>query len=385
MDSSSDQQTPLSANPGGTRIRVLCVDDSALIRKLLTELLGQVPDIEVIGCARDPFDAREKIKALDPDVLTLDVEMPRMDGITFLENLMRLRPMPVVMVSTLTERGTDVTLRALSVGAVGFVPKPTMDVAKSLEDRLGALVWEIRKAAACSNDIRNANQRVGKPIPDGTGEYGEYVPDSKVSGENSSQLIAIGASTGGTEAIREVLGGIPPGGPGIVISQHIPVGFSASFARRMDKVTALHVAEAKDGMPIKDGHAYIAPGDHHLRVIPDGRGFRCKLDNGPRVNLHKPSVDVMFESVAAVAGARAVGVILTGMGRDGATGLRTMRSAGAPTIAQDQATSVVYGMPRAAVEEKAVDVVKPLGAIAREVTRLLRSNTQGSVAQAAGQ
>lgn len=347
-------------------IRVLVVDDAALMRKLLSDLLSDIPDIQVVGTAKDPFDAREKIKKLDPHVLTLDVEMPKMDGITFLENLMRLRPMPVVMVSTLTEKGSDVTLRALSLGAAGFVPKPTVDVAKSLEDKVGELVWEIRKAAASGDDIRRSRQKV---MPKATAKPAatRYDTKQKIAGSPSTYLIAIGASTGGTEAIFDVLKGIRPGSPGIVITQHIPVNFSRSFAKRMDATTALHVHEAEDGMVIRDGHAYIAPGDRHLKVVRDGPGFKCQLDDGPRVQLHKPSVDFMFASVAETAGRKAVGVILTGMGRDGAKGLKQMRDAGAYTIAQDEESCIVYGMPKAAVDMQAVHSIRTLHDIAPDV------------------
>ncbi|MEL6301577.1 MAG: chemotaxis response regulator protein-glutamate methylesterase [Pseudomonadota bacterium] len=353
-----------STNP----IKVLVVDDSALMRKLLSELLGEINDISVVGVAKDPFDAREKIKVLDPDVITLDVEMPRMDGITFLENLMRLRPMPVVMVSTLTEKGSEVTMKALALGATGFVPKPTVDVAKSLEDKIGELVWEVRKAAASAGDIRSSRRHIRKSAsPASVSAKTTYSPGQKISGGPSTHLIAIGASTGGTEAIREVLGGIKPGSPGIVITQHIPIGFSGSFAKRMHDQTALHAIEAEDGLLIRDGHAYIAPGDQHLKIERDGPGYRCRLDDGPRVLFHKPSVDFMFNSVAEVARDKAVGVILTGMGRDGAAGLKRMRDAGAYTIGQDEASCIVYGMPRAALEENAIHTVRSLEDIATEV------------------
>lgn len=353
-----------STNP----IKVLVVDDSALMRRLLSELLGEIPDITVVGVANDPFDAREKIKSLNPDVITLDVEMPRMDGITFLENLMRLRPMPVVMVSTLTEKGSEVTMRALALGATGFVPKPTVDVAKSLEDKIGELVWEVRKAAASASDIRNSRQHI-RAVPASAAQKSKmtYGAGQKVSGGPSTHLIAIGASTGGTEAILEVLLGIRPGSPGIVITQHIPIGFSGSFAKRMNDQTALHVVEAEDGLLVRDGHAYIAPGDQHLKVERDGPGYRCRLDDGPRVSFHKPSVDFMFDSVAEVARDKAVGVILTGMGRDGAAGLKRMRDAGAYTIGQDEASCIVYGMPRAAFEEHAIHSVRSLEDIAAEI------------------
>lgn len=370
---------PSLINPGTSKysisnpIRVLVVDDAALMRKLVTELMEEIPDIVVVGTAKDPFDARDKIKKLDPDVLTLDVEMPKMDGITFLENLMRLRPMPVVMLSTLTEKGSDVTLRALALGATGFVPKPTVDVEKSLEQKVGELVWEIRKAAACGDDIRRSRQKMMPKTPPKP-TTAQFEPGQKIAGGPSTHLIAIGASTGGTEAIFDVLKGIRPGSPGIVITQHIPVNFSRSFAARMNINTALHVHEAEDGMTVRDGHAYIAPGDRHLKIVRDGPGFSCRLDDGPRVQLHKPSVDFMFNTVAEIAGQKAVGVILTGMGCDGAEGLKKMRDAGAYTVAQDEQSCIVYGMPRAAVELQAVHSIRGLHDIAADInSRFFRS------------
>ncbi|MFN3202111.1 MAG: chemotaxis response regulator protein-glutamate methylesterase [Bradymonadia bacterium] len=334
--------------------RVLVVDDSALMRKLLTELLDQDPRMQVVGTASDPYAAREKIKALNPDVLTLDVEMPRMDGLTFLSNLMRLRPMPVVMVSALTERGADVTLRALELGAVDFVTKPRIDLARGVVGQGEAIVekvWGAARARLSGPKIQSEKQLRG------------WHPGLKTT----DRLIAIGASTGGVEAIRHVLSALPPDGPGVVITQHIPETFSASFARRLNECTSLRVAEASDGDTVSTGHVYIAPGNRHLKIVRSGARYVCRLDDGPAVSRHKPSVDVLFNSVAQAAGVNAVGVILTGMGQDGANGLKAMSTAGAHTVAQDEASSVVWGMPGRAVQVGAVKKVLPLGRIAAHI------------------
>jgi two-component system, chemotaxis family, protein-glutamate methylesterase/glutaminase len=355
------------------RIRVLIVDDSALVRKLLTELLGSAPDIEVVGAAPDAFTARDKIKALNPDVLTLDVEMPKMDGVTFLRNLMRLRPMPVVMVSTLTEKGADVTLDALSVGAVDYLAKPKVDLAATLGDYRDELLEKIR-TAACAR-VRAYEHR---PEPSAN----QLNPTKSLSADavlqraaplkfrTTDRLIAVGASTGGTEAIKDFLLGMPPDAPGIVITQHIPKAFSGPFAERMNRTCPMTVYEAQDGQQILPGHAYIAPGDKHLIVQRSGARWICRLDEGPAVNRHKPAVDVLFRSVAQSAGHNAIGVLLTGMGRDGALGMKEIQETGAPTIAQDEATSVVWGMPGEAVALGAADEVLPLPRIAQRVMEL---------------
>ncbi len=353
------------------KIRVLVIDDSALMRKLLTELLNSDPGIEVVGSAMDAYVAREKIKQLDPDVLTLDVEMPKMDGVTFLSNLMRLRPMPVVMVSSLTTRGADLTLRAMSLGAVDFVAKPKLDLAHALEDYAQEITSKVKSAARVSVD-RLAHQASVVSASPGAAMPGRAYPAS-VDYRTTDQVIAIGASTGGTEAIKEVLIRMPPDCPGIAITQHIPPMFSRSFAERMNQISPLNVCEATDGQQILPGHAYVAPGDQHLEVWRDGAKYRCKLLNTEPVNRHKPSVDVLFNSVAKHVGKNAFGVILTGMGKDGAKGLRCMRDAGARTIAQDEETSVVWGMPGSAVSEQAAEVVLPLETIAQKVTSLYRN------------
>jgi two-component system, chemotaxis family, protein-glutamate methylesterase/glutaminase len=351
-------------------IKVLVVDDSALVRKLLTAMLSRSPDIEVVGAASDPYAAREKIKKLNPDVITLDVEMPRMDGITFLENLMRLRPMPVVMVSSLTQRGADVTLRALELGAIDFVAKPRIDIAGTLADYEAELIAKVKVAAGA-----RVLPRTVAP-PRGTDERhstSAVVPILNVRSmlRTTDRIIAIGASTGGTEAIREVLAEMPPDAPAIVISQHIPAAFSKAFAERMNRSSAMAVCEAQDGQQILPGHAYVAPGDRHLLVERDGARYLCRLSTGPHVNRHRPSVDVMFRSVAQNVGPSALGVLLTGMGDDGARGLKEMMEAGAGTIAQDEASSVVWGMPGSAVKIGAAMHVLPLQRIGSQVLALV--------------
>lgn len=357
------------------KVRVLVVDDSALVRQMLTEILNGDAGIEVVDTAADPYVAREKIKKLNPDVLTLDVEMPRMDGVTFLSNLMRLRPMPVVMISSLTERGAAVTLQALELGAVDFVPKPKVDVAHGLQEYARQIREKVKMAAGA-----RVGQRSGRPptpvavVPKLSADAVLGRGPAPAKFRTTEQLIAIGASTGGTEAIKEVLIRMPADSPATVITQHIPEAFSGPFARRMNDASALSVCEAQDGQQIIPGHAYIAPGNRHLLVVRDGARYVCRLHDGPPVNRHRPSVDVMFRSVAQSAGANAVGVILTGMGGDGAEGLLEMREAGAQTFAQDEATSVVWGMPGEAVKRGAASTVVPLERVADS---LLRAAAEG--------
>lgn len=369
-------------------IKLLIVDDSALVRKLLSEMLKQDRDIEIVGTATDPYAAREKIKQLNPDVITLDVEMPRMDGITFLENLMRLRPMPVVMVSSLTQKGADVTLRALELGAIDFVTKPKIDVAGSLANYAEELIAKVKVAASARVNARTAAPRKATVLQSLTPEQ-RHSADAVLPASSSKRvlrttdrIIAIGASTGGTEAIREVLEALPPDAPAVVISQHIPAAFSKPFADRMNRCSAMSVCEAADGQYILPGHVYIAPGDQHLLVERDGARYRCRLSNGPHVNRHRPSVDVMFRSVAQNVGPNAVGVILTGMGDDGARGLKEMLEAGASTIAQDEATSVVWGMPGAAVKLGGAQFVLPLHRVAAEMIQLTADPPNGKLAHA---
>ncbi len=353
------------------RIRVLIVDDSALVRSLLSDILSADASIEVVGVAGDAHVARDKIKLLNPDVLTLDVEMPKMDGITFLKNLMRLRPMPVVMVSSLTERGADVTLDALALGAVDYLSKPKIDLAATLKDYGEELIEKIKTAAKAS--VRALDPRRAALIDARPAHSTDAVLPKAGSSKpmrTTDRIIAIGASTGGTEAIKEVLIRLPPDSPGVVIAQHIPKAFSTPFARRMNDCSQVTVCEARDGQQVLAGHAYIAPGDRHLMVVRDGARYVCKLDDGVPVNRHKPSVDVLFRSVAQNAGRNAIGVLLTGMGRDGAKGLREMLDAGSQTIAQDEATSVVWGMPGEAVSLGAAQHVLPLDNVANKALSL---------------
>lgn len=353
------------------KVKVLIVDDSALVRKMLTGILTADPEMEVVGTAANPNIARQKIKQLNPDVLTLDIEMPEMDGLTFLRNLMRLRPMPVVMVSTLTEKGADVTLDAMELGAVDFITKPKTDFCstiKSYSDELIAKVKAASKARVRPLDASKTRARNHEDIPiidpANTADAVLARTERRRIFKTTDKLIAMGASTGGTEAIKEVLIDFPADAPGTVITQHIPEAFSGTFARRLDSLCAMIVKEAEDGDQILRGHAYVAPGNRHLMVERDGARFICRLHDGPPVNRHKPSVDVMFRSVAQNIGQNAVGIILTGMGSDGAQGLKEMQEAGAPTIAQDEKTSVVWGMPGEAIKIGAADEIMPLRKIA---------------------
>ncbi|MFC3034841.1 chemotaxis response regulator protein-glutamate methylesterase [Pseudoalteromonas fenneropenaei] len=343
-------------------IKVLVIDDSPLIRMVLTEILQQAGDIEVVGVAEDPYEAREKIKTLHPDVLTLDVEMPKMDGISFLKNLMRLRPMPVIMVSTLTKQGSPVTLEALEIGAVDFIAKPSVNVASQLQSYAELLYQKIRVA-------HKAKLRPFKPHDDK-----DVTVVNEFKAFSSQAVLAIGASTGGTEAIKEVLIRMPTHCPPIVVTQHIPPVFSTSFALRMDKTCAITVKEAVDGDVLKPGFAYIAPGDQHLKVVRRGTQLHCLLDNGELVNRHKPAVDVLFHSLVESVGKHTSAVLLTGMGSDGARGLLALREVGAHTFAQDEATSVVWGMPRAAFEMNAAQALVPLPKVCQQLLKSAARN-----------
>ena len=331
-------------------VRVLIVDDSATMRSLIATVLQRDPEIEVVGEAGDPLEARDAIKRLNPDVLTLDVEMPNMNGIDFLEKIMRLRPMPVVMVSTLTVRGAEATLEALELGAVDCVAKPSTGGLEAFRD----LPFKVKAAAKAKvKPLRRADASAPPPAPL------EHVPEGRV--------IAIGSSTGGVEALMTVLGRFPANCPPTVVTQHMPATFTKSFSERLDRVCAPRVAEAHDGAVLESGRVYIAPGgEHHLEISGAGT-LRCRLSSGPPVNGHRPSVDVLFHSVARAVGPLAVGAILTGMGRDGAEGLLAMRDAGARTVGQDEASCVVYGMPKAAFEIGAVERQAPLDRLAAEL------------------
>lgn len=357
------------------RIRVLIVDDSALVRRMLSEILAGDHEVEVVGTASDAYMARDKIKQLNPDVITLDVEMPKMDGVTFLRNLMRLRPMPVVMVSSLTEHGAEITLDALGVGAVDYLPKPKIDLAATLGDYAEELRAKIKAAAKAR--VRAYAGASSTGIPDVAPRYTADAVLTKTGAprqfRTTDRIIAIGASTGGTEAIKDVLVKLPADTPGIVITQHIPKAFSTPFAKRMDSICQMTVYEAEEGQQILPGHVYIAPGDRHLLLVRDGARYVCKLDDGPPVNRHKPSVDVLFRSVAQQAGRNAIGVLLTGMGKDGAMGLKEMRDVGSPTIAQDEATCVVFGMPREAIALGGASQVMGLHDIPGRIRQLAES------------
>ncbi|MBN2864702.1 MAG: chemotaxis response regulator protein-glutamate methylesterase [Thiotrichales bacterium] len=369
--------------------KVLIVDDSALIRQMLEEMLSSDPMIEVVGTAADPYVAREKIKELHPDVLTLDIEMPRMDGLTFLKNLMRLHPLPVIMVSTLTESGADITFEALELGAVDFVTKPKINVKNTFEAYREEICGKVRMASRVSKSMlerryqrysQNQQTPAHKPQPiKPLAPVAEKRSLDDVLGQNkpvnrsfraTDKIIALGASTGGTEAIKEVLMGLPANAPAMVITQHIPAAFSLPFAKRMDTVTAMTVCQAEDGQAILPGHVYIAPGDQHLMVMREGTKYVCRLNDGPPVNRHKPSVDVMFRSVVQNVGPNAIGVLLTGMGNDGAQGMKELQGLKVPTIAQDEKTSVVWGMPGEAVKLGAADDILPLTSIAARIIAL---------------
>ena len=344
-------------------IRVLIVEDSPFMQRLLAALIGEAGDLKVVGTAQDPIEAREKIKALKPDVITLDVEMPRMDGITFLERLMRLRPMPVVMVSSWTEANAEITFKALELGAVDFVAKPRAEGGRDVTDFGGALIEKIRAAAAAEMQATHPPGRLQPP------EGATFRPGT---------LIAVGASTGGTEAIRELLACLPVDIPPLVIVQHMPEMFTRLFARRLDDQCILKVTEAARGDVLRPGHAYIAPGNWHLSVSATKTRFEARLDQEDAVNRHRPSVDVLFRSVAKTLGSRAVGVLLTGMGRDGAEGLGEMKRCGATTFAQDQASCVVFGMPKAAIDAGYADHVGPVAALAERVIQSLRGEAHPS-------
>ncbi|TSE25212.1 Chemotaxis response regulator protein-glutamate methylesterase [Tepidimonas sediminis] len=354
------------------KIKVVVVDDSALVRSLLAEIINRQPDMECVGTAADPLQAREIIRERNPDVITLDVEMPKMDGLEFLARLMRLRPTPVVMVSTLTEQGAETTLKALELGAVDFVAKPRIGVTAGLQELADDIVEKIRIAAkahvrrlvspppaAPTVAAAHAGTALTAPLPPAASPAPIRLSTEKV--------ICIGASTGGTEAIKEILMELPADAPAVVITQHMPPGFTASFAARLDSLCRIRVAEARDGERILPGHAYIAPGGKQFSIARSGANYVAVVDDSPPVNRHKPSVEVLFRSCARVLGPNAIGVMLTGMGGDGAQAMKEMRDAGAYNIAQDEASCVVFGMPKMAIQAGAVHAVLPLKQIARAI------------------
>lgn len=349
-------------------VKVLVVDDSALMRELLTELLASDAGIRVVGTAADPFVARERIKALEPDVLTLDIEMPRMDGLSFLERLMALRPMPVVIVSTLTQKGADAALRALELGAVECVAKPLMDLRLGMGELRDELVRKVL-AAAITRPI--ARERL--PV-----RQTPLMADPRLS--TTGRIVAIGASTGGVEALQHLLTAFPANAPATLITQHMPAGFSRSFADRMDGLCGMSVSEASEGRRVMAGHVYIAPGGRHLELKRSGGHYICHLLDAPTVSGHRPSVDVLFSSVAEAAGKNAIGVIMTGMGSDGAAGLLKMRNAGARTFGQDEASCLIYGMPRVARQIGAVNEEYPLARLAEQVLKASAPIGQSAIA-----
>jgi two-component system chemotaxis response regulator CheB len=343
------------------KIRVVVVDDSALIRQLLTTIINEAQDMEVVATAADPLVARERIRSSNPDVITLDVEMPKMDGIEFLRRLMRLKPTPVLMISTLTQAGSEAALTALELGAVDFIAKPTVDVANNMQAYADEIREKIRMCAKAR--ARLPHRYVTAPVV-------QPVRGGRLS---ASTLVFVGASTGGTEAIRVFLGGLPADCPPVLLVQHMPEHFTASFAQRLDGLCAMHVKEAQDGEPVLRGTAYIAPGHSHMRLRRSPSGWLITLDQSEPVNRHRPAVDVLFDAAAERVGADAIAVIMTGMGKDGAQGMLKMRQAGAYTLAQDEASSVVYGMPKEAVAVGGVNEICTLDALSGRVLDRLRS------------
>ncbi|MCL4183921.1 MAG: chemotaxis response regulator protein-glutamate methylesterase [Burkholderiaceae bacterium] len=348
--------------------RVLVIDDSALARSLLTEIINSQPDMRVVGTAPDPLVARQMIKDLDPDVLTLDVEMPKMNGLEFLERLMRLRPMPVLMVSSLTERGSDATLRALELGAIDYVAKPRLGIADGIAAQAQEIAGKIRTAASA---------RIRRRTP-AAADRPAALPHAL---RTTDQLMVIGASTGGTEAIRTFLEALPPDAPGMLIAQHMPEAFTAAFARRLDAACAMTVKQAEGGERVMPGHVYVAPGHSHLKLERNGAFYYTALSQDAPVNRHRPSVDVLFDSAARAAGPNVIAILLTGMGRDGAQGMLHVRQAGGYTLAQDEASCVVFGMPRAAIELGAACAVAPLERLPAEaLSRLTQTAGSGRAA-----
>lgn len=345
-------------------IKVLVVDDSALIRSLLSEIIKQTPDMELVGAASDAFIAKDMVMQLKPDVITLDIEMPKVDGLTFLDKLMKARPTPVIMISTLTEKGADVTIRSLELGAIDFIAKPKLDVANGISKYQKEIVDKIRVAAKAKP---RAKARTISPV--------QAIP-IKYSGTET--IVGIGASTGGTEAIRQVLEQLSPAFPATVITQHMPPNFTKTFAERLNGLCQMSVHEAKNGERILPGNAYIAPGDKHMQIVRSGADYRIRLDDGPLVSGHKPAVDVMFDSLAKVVGKNVVATILTGMGKDGAKGLLALRDAGAITMAQDEASCIVYGMPKAAVDLGATKHIIPLDKMSKALTKAVEQKGGGT-------
>ncbi len=360
------------------KITVVVVDDSALVRSLLTEIINKQPDMVCVGAANDPLAAREMIRELNPDVITLDVEMPKMDGLEFLSRLMKLRPMPVVMVSTLTERGAEITMRALEMGAVDFVAKPRIGVSTGLRE-LGSEIVDKIRIASKARVTRHVTPPPSSQSPRATEENtGTAAQAPRLMNRLSTEkILCIGASTGGTEAIKEILVNLPADSPAIVITQHMPPGFTTSFAARLNSLCKIRVAEARDGERLLPGHAYIAPGGKQFHIERSGANYVAVVDDSEPVNRHKPSVEVLFKSCARVLGPNAIGVMLTGMGADGATAMKEMRDAGSYNIVQDEASCIVFGMPKMAIQCGAAHEVLPLNRIAHALIE--RINSAGAV------
>jgi two-component system chemotaxis response regulator CheB len=350
------------------KIKVMIVDDSAVVRQTLQEIISSDPRMEVIATASDPFMAAEKLRLQIPDVITLDVEMPRMDGITFLHKLMSQHPIPVVICSSLTEKNSETTLKALEYGAVEIITKPRMGTKQFLEESRIRICDAV--SAASMVRVRPISQRTIKPAPKLTADAVIAKPSSKAMVQTTEKVVAVGASTGGTEALRTFLETLPHDAPGLVIVQHMPEHFTTAFAKRLDSLCNVTVKEAEDGDSVVRGRALIAPGNRHMLLKRSGARYYVEVKEGPLVSRHRPSVDVLFRSAARYAGKNAVGVIMTGMGDDGAKGMLEMKQAGASTIAQDEATCVVFGMPNEAIKLGGVDKVLPLEGIPSAVLKM---------------
>ena len=352
------------------KIKVLIIDDSALIRSILKEVIGSFPDMEAIGAASNPLQAREMIRSLNPDVLTLDVEMPEMDGLTFLEKLMRLRPMPVLMISSLTEKGSDAALRALELGAVDFLPKPKLGISEGLREYSEEIAEKIRAAYQSKSGLSRRSQSIPSTR--------ETLPELGSKFSSTEKVIILGASTGGTEAIKEFLIRLPADAPGILIAQHMPEAFTKSFAARLDSLCKIKVVESQGNERVLPGHVFIAPGHSHMLLKRSGANYMTELSQAPPVNHHRPSVEVLFRSAAKNAGPNAIGVMLTGMGKDGAVAMLEMKRAGAYNFAQNEETCVVFGMPREAIAVGAVDEIVPIQDMAQKVmNRLVQGGARG--------